>query len=59
MKILYIENHKVFASLITKKLLFDYSIVIVPSLAAAKLEIETKVFDLILLDYDLDDGKGK
>jgi DNA-binding response OmpR family regulator len=58
MKILYIENHQKFSTLISRHLLSEYSVVVVPSIAQASLKISADVFDLVLLDYDLDDGKG-
>ena len=58
MKILYIENHPKFSSLISRHLLSEHSVVIVPSITEAASKISTDVYDLVLLDYDLDDGKG-
>ena len=58
MKILFVENHRVFANLITKRLLSSHIVTIVPSLALAGEALETENFDIVLVDYDLDDGKG-
>ena len=58
MKVLYIENHQKFSSLISKHLLSEHFVVVAPSIAEATLKISEEFFDLVLLDYDLDDGKG-
>ena len=58
MNILYVENHSVFAQNVKRSFLSQHSVTIVPSLAAARREIQAKTFDLFLVDYDLDDGKG-
>ena len=58
MKILYVENHARFSSLVCKKILASHEVVVAPSLEKAKKEITNTTFDLVLLDYDLDDGKG-
>lgn len=58
MRILYVENHPVFARLIAGRLLSMHDVTIVPSLALAGEELENNRFDVILIDYDLDDGKG-
>ena len=55
MKILFVENHGVFAELVTQQFLPAHAVTIVPSLAAAQSSVD---FDAILVDYDLDDGKG-
>lgn len=53
MKILYIENHDVFAANVIRLFLAQHDVILVPSIARA---LET--FDLMLVDFDLDDGKG-
>lgn len=58
MKILYIENHQKFSKLISRHLLSNHLVEVVPSIAEASLKISADSFDLVLLDYDLDDGKG-
>ena len=58
MKILFVENHRVFANLTAKRLLSTHTVTIVPSLACARNTLMTERFDIILIDYDLDDGKG-
>ena len=58
MKILFVENHAVFAERVTRKFLHAHRVAVVPSLAAARRALASGSFDLILSDYDLDDGKG-
>src|SRR6266850_860516 len=58
MKILYVENHSVFAANVTQKFLSQHSVSIVPSLSSARQAMVAARFDLLLVDYDLDDGKG-
>ena len=58
MKILYVENHARFARIAVATFLNAHDVEIQPSVAAALKTLKFKVFDAILVDYDLDDGKG-
>jgi DNA-binding response OmpR family regulator len=58
LKILFVENHERFAQTVIKYFLSDYFITLVPSIAEAKAALASETFDLALIDYDLDDGKG-
>lgn len=58
MKILYVENHAVFAANVISQFLSRHSVMVAPSLAEARKALGTGSFDLLLVDYDLDDGKG-
>ena len=58
MTILYVENHARFAEIAVKTFLTEHTITVVPSLVLARLALAQAPFDLILLDQDLDDGKG-
>src|SRR5437867_3037292 len=58
MNILYVENHPVFAANVTRQFLSQHSVTVVPSLAGARQALANTIFDLLLVDYDLDDGKG-
>jgi DNA-binding NtrC family response regulator len=58
MRILYLENHADFARNVTSIFLTEHEVTVVPSLAEARLALVTRVFDLVLSDYDVDDGKG-
>lgn len=59
MNILYLENHAVFAQQVTQQFLRAHRVTVVPSLAAARSALASGGFDLVLSDYDLDDGKGE
>jgi CheY-like chemotaxis protein len=56
--ILYLENHAIFAEQVTKQFLSAHNVTVVPSLSAARDIFTRDHFDLVLSDYDLDDGKG-
>lgn len=58
MNILYLENHAVFAQQVTKQFLSAHEVTVVSSLTTARHAFECGRFDLVLSDYDLDDGKG-
>ena len=58
MNILYLENHAVFAQNVIQQFLAAHCVTVVPSLAAARSALATSSYDLVLADYDLDDGKG-
>lgn len=57
--ILYLENHAVFAQQVTRQFLSAHRVTVVPSLSAARSVLASASFDLVLSDYDLDDGKGE
>ena len=58
MKILFIENHSIFAKQVTTQFLPTHEVTVVTSLTEARSSLASKRFDLMLVDYDLDDGKG-
>ena len=58
MKILFVENHPRFSHVTIKTFLASHVVTTAPSLAAARAELSTENFDFVLVDYDLDDGKG-
>src|SRR3712207_6771885 len=58
MRILYVENHARFAGLAVRSFLAGHSVLVVSSLADARVAVEREEFEVVLLDYDLDDGKG-
>jgi DNA-binding response OmpR family regulator len=55
---LLVENHATFAEIVTRQFLGGHDVRVVPSLAAARSELLAGAFDAVLVDYDLDDGKG-
>ena len=58
LNILYVENHAVFANVVKNTFLSSHVVTVVPSLQAARELLTAQAFDLVLVDYDLDDGKG-
>ncbi|HJL17501.1 MAG TPA: response regulator [Sandaracinaceae bacterium LLY-WYZ-13_1] len=58
MRILFVENHAIFARTVVEQLLSRHDVVICPSLAEARRAVQRVDFDVALVDYDLDDGKG-
>lgn len=58
MRILYVENHKRFAAIAVAQFLASHEVLVTASLAEARQAIAEGSFDAVLLDYDLDDGKG-
>jgi CheY-like chemotaxis protein len=58
MKILYVENHARFAEVTVAEFLATHEVTVVPSLAEAYHALAEGTFDVVLVDYDLDDGKG-
>ena len=59
MKILYLENHAVFAEQVTRQFLSTHQVTVVPSISEARNALACGDFNLVLSDYDLDDGKGE
>jgi DNA-binding NarL/FixJ family response regulator len=59
MNILYLENHAVFADQVTRQFLAIHRVTVVPSLSAARKALASGGFEMVLSDYDLDDGKGE
>ncbi len=58
MKILFVENQPQFSDLAVKTFLSEHQVSVVLSIAEAHGALAGQTFDLVLLDYDLDDGKG-
>jgi len=58
MRLLWVENHAVFARMAGRQFLAAHELTVVPSLFVARDALTTSQFDAVLLDYDLDDGKG-
>jgi len=59
MKILFVENHPVFVQQVTTLFLAKHQVTVVPSLSGARASLAAQKYDLLLVDYDLDDGKGE
>ena len=58
MRILFVENHAVFARTVVAEFLAGLQVTIAPSLAEARRQFMVGPFDVVLVDFDLDDGKG-
>jgi CheY-like chemotaxis protein len=58
MRILYVENHAVFAANVISQFLSQHAVTVAPSIAEARRLLAAGGFDLLLVDYDLDDSKG-
>jgi DNA-binding NarL/FixJ family response regulator len=58
MNLLWVENHDQFARTATRQFLADHVVTVVPSLAAAREALARGLFEVVLIDFDLDDGKG-
>lgn len=58
MRILFVENHDKFASVVTKQFLGGHSVTRIPTVAEAWTELDSSEFEVALIDYDLDDGTG-
>jgi two-component system, OmpR family, response regulator len=59
MRILFVEDHRVFAETVASQFLTSHHVDIVESVAAARLAAAAEPpYDVVLIDYDLPDGKG-
>jgi DNA-binding response OmpR family regulator len=58
MKILLVENHREFTSVVIPAFLSEHDVTVVTSCAAAREVLSGGSFDAVLVDYDLDDAKG-
>jgi DNA-binding response OmpR family regulator len=58
MRILFVDNHPEFTAIVVPTFLAADTVVIVPTIAEAKQCFASASFDVVLVDYDLDDGKG-
>jgi CheY-like chemotaxis protein len=57
-KILYVENHAIFAEQVSQQFLSAHQVKVVSSVADALEQLLAEDYDLAIVDYDLDDGKG-
>ena len=58
MKILYVENNPSFSDVVCKCFLQNYDVTVVPTVLEGKQMVAQFRFDIVIIDYDLDDGKG-
>ena len=58
MKILLIDNHIPFVQVAIEQFLSEHEVITVSTLRDARQMARQHIFDAVLVDYDLDDGKG-
>ena len=58
MKILWVENNDRFVAVAIPVFLSEHEVTIQPSLSEARTALDQSAFDVVMVDYDLDDGKG-
>jgi CheY-like chemotaxis protein len=58
MRVLYVENHPTFARTVVAQFMQEHAVTVVRSIAEASAMIASEPFDVMLIDFDLDDGKG-
>jgi CheY-like chemotaxis protein len=56
-KVLFVENHQVFAETVIGQFLTEHEVVLATTVAEAT-RVMSQSFDVVLVDYDLPDGKG-
>ena len=56
-RLLFVENDAVFGRVVVQEFLAEHDVTIVATIADA-LRVVDEPFDAVLVDYDLDDGKG-
>ena len=57
-ELLWVENNARFLKAVAGVFLTSHSLTVIGDLAGARKLMTERNFDVILLDYDLDDGKG-
>jgi CheY-like chemotaxis protein len=57
LRILWVENHARFVA-VTRQFLRGHELTVVPSIEAARAALSAGLFEAVLVDFDLDDGKG-
>ncbi len=58
MRVLYVENHETFARTVIAEFMQDHAVTPASSIAEALGKLSSESFDALLIDFDLDDGKG-
>lgn len=58
MHILFVENHASFAKQVCAAFLNQHEVTVVSTLVSARVALDESQWDIVLVDYDLDDGKG-
>lgn len=55
---MFVENHATFARQVCTTFLGEHDVTVVPTLAKARDLLAGTPWDAVLIDFDLDDGKG-
>jgi DNA-binding response OmpR family regulator len=58
-RILFVDNHAEFTATVTRAFLEWHEVNFVPTIASARRALSNHRYDVALVDYDLDDGKGE
>lgn len=58
MRVLFVDDHAEFTASVVPLFLAVHDVVVVPTIAAARQQLAAGRFDVVLVDYDLDDSKG-
>ncbi len=58
MRLLYVEDHPRFSAIVITEFLSAHEVTVAGTLAEARALLARAAFDVVLLDYDLPDGKG-
>jgi DNA-binding NarL/FixJ family response regulator len=58
MRVLWVENHAGFVRAAGRQFLARYELTVVPTVEAARAALIASAFHVVMVDYDLDDGKG-
>ena len=58
MRLLYVEDHPRFPAIVIPQFLSAHQVTVAGTLAEARALLAREPFDVVLLDYDLPDGKG-
>ena len=58
MRILFVEDNARFAKLAMAQFLSKHDVVLVESIAQALETLQIQTYDVVLIDFDLRDGKG-
>lgn len=58
-RILFVDDHPHFAPLVVEQFLAEHEVTVAASLADARAQLRGAAFEVVLVDYDLPDGKGR
>lgn len=58
MRLLFVENDVVFSRVVVSTFLSAHDVTVVPTIRRALAAARARRYEAVLVDYDLDDGKG-